>query len=166
MGAPFGNTNAAGSDYDLNDEARALDEWSKRDDALALVDFTTERDIWPQRIYEWRDKSPLYADVLKKVKGRIASRQRKLLHENKYNYGLFMREIAFHDPFLHMFEDGEKDKDAKRAKSIEEVKVDELKLHMTAFLDMIKAVQPAQQSSVRSDAENKADTSISVDSKS
>ena len=75
-----------------------------------------------------------------------------------------MREIGFHDKFLNAFEDEEKNKDAKRAKAIEEVKVDEFKLHMESFLGMIKALQPAQQSGVKSsEALNKADTSIKTD---
>src|SRR5580693_1308245 len=117
-----GNQLALGPLYNIEDEARALDEWSKRDDALALCEFAVERDIYAQRMYEWRDKYPLYKETLHKAQLRIATRQRKMLHANTYNYGLFMREIGFHDKFLNAFEDDEKNKDAKRAKSIEEVK--------------------------------------------
>lgn len=165
MCAQIGNQNAVGSSYDLDEETRALDQWSKRDDAVALVHFCVERDIYAQRVYEWRDKSPSFAEALKRAQTRIAARVRDKLQKNETNYGLFMREIGYHDKFLHDYEEGIKDKDAKRAKAIEEVKVDELKVHMTAFLDMIKAVQPAQQSSVNSSL-NKADINIKTDNMS
>lgn len=116
MAAPKGNTYACGSSYDLEAEADALDAWSKRDDALALCGFCVERDIYAQRVYDWRDASPKFAEVLKKAKMRIAHRQRLLLHKDEYNYGLFMREIHHHDKFLHDAETAEKDADAKRGK--------------------------------------------------
>lgn len=116
MPAPFGNKNASGKSYDMEKEAKFLDEWSKKPDALALVEYCVERDIYAQRVYEWRDESSLYAETLKKAKMRIASRLRKKLHDkdNPYNYGLFMRDIAFHDAFTHDFEEEVKDKDAGR----------------------------------------------------
>jgi len=131
-GAPLGNKNAAGKSYNMKDEAEFLNKWSLKEDALALVDYCVERDIYAQRVYEWRDESPLYAETLKKAKMRIASRLRKKLHDkdDPYNYGLFMRDIAFHDAFTLDFEEGIKDKEAIRrasalkseAKAIEEEK--------------------------------------------
>ena len=112
----IGNQAACGSTYDLVAETKALDEWSKRDDALALCGFCVERDIYAQRVYEWRDAYAPFAEILNKAKMRIAHRQRQRLHKDEYNYGLFMREIGFHDKFLHDFETAEKDADARRGK--------------------------------------------------
>jgi hypothetical protein len=120
-GAPLGNQNAAGSDYDIEKERKALEAWSKRPDATALCQFCVERDIYAQRMYEWRDENPLFAETLKKAKLRIAVRLRSLLHDKKnpYNYGLFMREIGFHDTFVHDHEEDQKDKDeARKAKAL------------------------------------------------
>lgn len=135
-GAPLGNQFAAGSSYDIEAETKALDEWSKRKDATALCQFCVERDTYAQRIYEWRDSNPKFAETLKIAKMRIASRMRSQLHDKKnpYNYGLFMRDIAFHDAFTHDFEEGLKDKDAERranalkteAKASEEAKLEVL----------------------------------------
>lgn len=120
-GPPLGNQNAAGSSYDIEAEAAALDEWSKRCNATALCQFCVERDIYAQRIYEWRDQSKSFAAILKKAKMRIAARLRDKLHDkdNPYNYGLFQREIGQHDIFLHDFEESVKDKEAdRRAKAL------------------------------------------------
>lgn len=132
-GAPLGNQNAAGSRYDLNQMAIDLDNWSKRPDAFALCEFCVEQDIYAQRIYDWRDESILFAEVLKKVKMRLAARLRKSLHDkdNPYNYGLFMREIASHDKFLHDFEREEKAYDASLKKNQEEEK--ELTINVKHF---------------------------------
>lgn len=116
MGGTIGNQNACGSSYDIKAETKALDEWSKRDDATALVQFCVERDIYAQRIYEWRDEDKSFAEVLKKTKMRLAARLRDKLNdkEHPYNYGLFQREIGSHDAFLHDHEEEVKDKDATR----------------------------------------------------
>jgi len=121
---PFakGNQLAAGSSYDLQVEAKALDDWSKRDDATAMVGFCVSRDIYPQRVYEWVDQCPRFAEAFKMAKVRIAHRIRERVNNNDkdkpHNYGIFMREIGFHDKFLHDYEEDVKDKDAKRSKDI------------------------------------------------
>lgn len=110
--------------YNLDDEAKAIEEWSKKDDATALCQFCDERDILPSYIYEWRDKSENFSVSLKKAQNRIAARMRQMLHDKKkpYNYGLFMAELGFHDRFYHDYQEELKDKDAKRKKDIEGAK--------------------------------------------
>lgn len=116
MAGSIGNKNAAGSIYNMEEEIKALDEWSQKDDATALVQYCVERDIYAQRVYEWRDQNKSYAEMLKKAKMRIAARLRSKLHdkENPYNYGLFQRDIAFHDAFTHDHEEAIKDREAVR----------------------------------------------------
>lgn len=117
---PFvaGNQFGAGTAYDIEEEARALDEWSKRDDALAFVGFCVERDIYAQRIYDWVAASEQFKAIYNKAKVRIANRMRLKLHDkdNPYNYGLFMREVHHHDKFLNDAEDRGKDDDVRRTK--------------------------------------------------
>jgi hypothetical protein len=110
--------------YNMIEQAKAIEEWSKTDNATALVQFCNLQDIEPSYIYDWRDKSPEFSSALKKAKSRIAERIRKQLHDKQfpYNYGLFMAEIGFHDPFHHDYTEGIKDADAKRKKDIEGAK--------------------------------------------
>ncbi len=110
--------------YDLDKEAEELEKWSKTDNATALCQFCNLRDIYPDYIYEWRDKSPQFSTSLKKAKSRIAERLRKKLHDKlePYNYGLFMSEIGFHDQFHHDYHESLKDKETARKKSIENSK--------------------------------------------
>jgi len=167
MAAEKGNQYACGTKFDIEAETVALDLWSKRDDATALVQFCCERDIYAQRIYEWRDYCPKFAETLKKAKTRIATRIRAQMQNNTTNYGVFMREIGFHDQFLHDYEEGIKDKDAKRAKSIEEVKVEEIKANLNMFMVMLKQMQPAQPNSSGSSKDlNSDDNSSKADNKS
>ena len=110
--------------YDLEQQAKDLDEWSKTDNATALVQFCNKQDITPDYIYEWRDKNSSFSTALKKAKSRIAERIRSKLHEKErpYNYGLFMSEIGFHDKFHHDYQESLKDAEAARKKAIEGAK--------------------------------------------
>jgi hypothetical protein len=155
VAAPKGNTYACGSSYDLDAEADALDAWSKRDDALALCGFCVERDIYAQRVYEWRDSSPKFAETLNKAKMRIAHRQRQKLHDkdNPYNYGLFMREIGFHDKFIHDHETSEKDADARRGKEIAENASEGFKQALASTVNMLS---DERQSRARKSDESKS----------
>ncbi len=110
--------------YNLHEQALAIEEWSKTDNATALVQFCNKQDIEPSYIYLWRDSNDEFCASLKKAKSRIAERIRERLgaKEKPYNYGLFMAEIGFHDPFYHDYTEGLKDADAKRKKDIEGAK--------------------------------------------
>ena len=146
MSKPFpsismqGNKLACGSVYDLEAETKALDEWSKKDKATALCQFCVERDIHAQRLYEWRDASPAFAETLNKAKLRIATRLREKLHDKKkpYNYGLFQREIGFHDKFLNDYEEEVKDKDEKRRASALRNENINLEIDKQKVLDIIQ----------------------------
>lgn len=105
--------------YDMIEQAKALEEWSKKDDSTALCQFCVEQDIYPDYIYDWRDKSPEFSTALKKAKTRIASRLRKMLNAGTTNYGLFMAELGFHDKFYHDYQESLKDAHANRSKDIE-----------------------------------------------
>lgn len=124
--APKGNQYAKGHGkgrpptYDAEEQAQALLEWSKTDNATALVQFCNKQDINPDLIYDLRDRSPVFAEALKKAKSRIAERLRLKLHDKHkpYNYGLFMAEIGFHDKFHHDYVEGLKDKEAERKSKV------------------------------------------------
>ncbi len=111
-------------EYDLVEQANALEKWSKTDNATALVQFCNLQDIEPSYVYIWRDKSPEFCSALKKAKSRISERLRNKLHDKQkpYNYGLFMAEIGFHDQFHHEYTESIKDSEAKRRKDIEGAK--------------------------------------------
>lgn len=123
MTNPFGRP----PKYDLIEQAKAITEWSKKDDATALCQFCDQQDVSPTYIYEWRDKSPDFSEALKKAQNRLAIRLRSLLHhapkgKEKYNYGLFMAELGSHDKFYHDYQEGLKDRASERSKAIENTK--------------------------------------------
>lgn len=96
------------------EEARLIEEWSKKPDTLWLQEFALERDVEPQTLYTWRDSSPIFAEALKKARARISIKMKKKLHdkENPLNYGLYQREITCHDLLLYQFEKEEKEFEA------------------------------------------------------
>jgi hypothetical protein len=153
-----GNQAAAGSSYDLDEEARQLDAWSKLDDSLTLAQFCVFRDTYPQRVYEWIEKSGPFAEAFNKAKIRIATRQHQRLHDKDkpYNYGLYMRMHGFYDSFANSYENAEKDKDAKRALAVQEAKDESLSLSMGKAvldsLDKFKAGDAIKSSNIDSDS--------------
>jgi len=145
-----GNQHAIGnsgrpSKQDIPAMAKAIEEWSKRDDAFHLGEFSLEYDEYPQRLYEWRDKSSVFAEALKRAKTRIALRLRKKLHDkaNPYNYGLFMRELPFYDEMLDAFEDAKEERKITLKAKLEAQSIvsPDAIAHFEAFMKQLKESQ-------------------------
>ncbi len=117
--APKGNKNAVGNCggrprlYHPEEEAKAIDEWSKLDNSINLVGFCVYRDICPDYIYDWEKESTEFSQALKKAKARLADRREKMMNENKLNYGSFNRYQSVFDPFLYKHEDNLKAREAE-----------------------------------------------------
>lgn len=109
MAAPKGNKHALGSTTNgrkkvftpevIEALSLELESWSKRDSSDYIGDFCLEHNLHPQRISDFSKANVVFEESLKIAKLRIASRIRKLLHKNSYNYGLFMKEIGMYDHF-------------------------------------------------------------------
>jgi hypothetical protein len=106
---------------DYLDMAKKLDAWSKLETSTAFCQFADHVDTYQEAIYEWKDKDETFAYTLKKAQTRLAIRLRKLVSADvkPYNYGLFMREISFHDKSIHNYEQSLKEADHERAKDLE-----------------------------------------------
>jgi hypothetical protein len=148
-GRPFkkGNQVACGTIYDLVALGNSLVEWSKRDDAVHLSAWALEQDIYPQRLYEWRDQDPWFAESLKKAKARIALRIRDKVQNGEYNYGIFMRDIPMFDALLHDFERGEKQFDSDLRKGENQQNSENMQQatnKLDAVLDQVKRLQDAR----------------------
>ncbi len=126
MAAPKGNQYAKGNPnsgrplkYDMEQEAIAIEEWSKKESAINLVGFVCERDICPDYIYDWADRSEVFSQALKKAKARLAERRERLMNQNAINYGSFNRYQDIYDPFLKRHEDEKKNYEAYLKKAEE-----------------------------------------------
>lgn len=121
MGGP-GSGRHSMEDFELR--CKQIEEWSKQDNATALCQFCNSLDTYPDKIYEWRDSSEIFAKSLKRAQSRIAERLRNKLHDKTfpYNYGLFMSEIGFHDKFHYNYTESIKDNDNQRRMQLEEHK--------------------------------------------
>lgn len=116
-GAPLGNQNAKGSTtngikpiYNMEDEAKAIEEWSKLYSSIHLAEFALSRGTYAVRLYEWRDKSVVFAEALHRAKDRLAQRLRQMMNapNSSYNEKLFHRDISCHDELLRLDERDQK----------------------------------------------------------
>lgn len=92
-------------EYDLNEEAAALEEWAKKDDSIYMLEFAILREYPAQYLSEWAKKDANFCISFKKAKQQIAARQMKKVQTGEFNYGVFQRMAGFHDSLLHEYED-------------------------------------------------------------
>lgn len=90
--------------YDYDHEAELLDKWSILETSLNLLEFANERNYPPQNLSEWASINEKFNEALKIAKSRIAVRREKLVHQNKFNYGIYNRSIGMYDPLLNTHE--------------------------------------------------------------
>ena len=96
---------------DYEKEAALLLEWCQKDDSIHLAQFTLSRNTYATKLYEWRDRSPVFAEALKIAKDFITMRIREKLNNPLKNYDrmLAMRDITAHDILLKKEERADKE---------------------------------------------------------
>lgn len=90
--------------YDLDVEAKKLDEWSKRDDSFFLQDFTDDKDYSSSHLAEFAKTNESFRVALTKAKDRITARMKKGVNSNSFNYGIWNRYAACNDHLLHAYD--------------------------------------------------------------
>jgi len=122
MAAPKGNQYAKGCTtsgrppkYDLIEEAKDLDEWSKTADADSLYSFTYHKDYLASELCEFARRSDEFAVSLKKAKERIAINREIKCNNQTMNYGVWARSAAMYCKILDDFEEIKEDRKQKRA---------------------------------------------------
>ena len=129
-GAPLGNQNAKGSTtngakpvYNMEEEAEAIEKWSKLDSSIHLAEFALSRGTYAVRLYDWRDNSIVFAEALHRARDRLALRLRMIMNypNSSYNEKLFHRDIACHDELLRLDERDEKKFEAELKKPTKEL---------------------------------------------
>lgn len=108
--------------YDLIEEARLLDEWSKLDDSLSLYEFTDLKEYCAQDLSRFASESTHFYESLKKAKERVGLRRERACSKTTMNYGVWNRNARVYDKMLKEHEDQDADQDAERKKSIESSK--------------------------------------------
>lgn len=121
MGAPYGNQNALGSttsgrplEYDLEKEAQDLIEWSKREDAITLYDFTDSKEYLAQQLSQFANQNVVFSLALKKAKERIARKRERLAASEKMHFGVWKTSYRLYDKLTAQQEDEDADKEALR----------------------------------------------------
>ena len=94
--------------YDKIAEAKALDEWSKRDDALTLLSFCNQRNFSDDYLAVWEKECPEFSRALKQAKNRIGERRELKANKGEFNYGIYNRAAHIYDTTLRHGEREEK----------------------------------------------------------
>lgn len=100
--------------------AEELLDWSSEEDSISIASFCAERGYTYSLIRRLSDQSIEFEDLYDIVKMQIAERRERLLNANLLDRSAYNRYQALYDPFLNVYENDEKDKDAKRKLGIQE----------------------------------------------
>lgn len=121
MAAPKGNQYAVGNSggappkYDLEKEAKELEEWSLREDATSLYIFTDPKDYLACELSGFAERSEVFAKALKKAKERIGLRRERGANSGTIKNNVWERYAPVYDTMLHAHEESDKDRQAERS---------------------------------------------------
>jgi hypothetical protein len=104
--------------YDYEKIADELLEWAELETSINLCQFCADRNYVVKSFYDWKEKSPYFRDAWELTKMRLAERRERLLNADLLNYGTWARHAKRFDPFLHIEEEEDLDKEANRRKGI------------------------------------------------
>lgn len=116
--------------YDLVEEAKKLDDWSKKENSFSLYEFTDDKDYLAQELSRFADECYEFSLALKKAKERISLRREKAVNKNEFNYGIWNRNARVYDNLLKNSEDKDKDEDVKRKQLIEQTKPQQILINV------------------------------------
>lgn len=106
------------SKYDLDKEAADLDEWSKREDARSLFEFTFDKDYLAQELTDFAHRSEVFRLALNKAKERISSNREKLVSKGLLHATAWNRSASLYDRPLYHHEEEIKDRQSERDKGV------------------------------------------------
>ena len=99
--------------YDREEEARLILEWSKKEDSINLLGFSTEREYPAENLSVWANENPDFSKALRLTKQRIAVRREKMLNEGKLHNSTWQRNAAAYDTHLRDHEREQKEFESK-----------------------------------------------------
>jgi hypothetical protein len=165
-----GNKAAVGSEnsgrprkYDYIQEAKELDEWSKKPDSTAIYQFTYDKDYLADELDEFADREPVFALALRKAKERIGQNREAHCNAGAMRDCVWARSQTIYHPKLRNHERQDKlfEIEAKmqlEAKSKVTSTPEEVETNK-AFLSQVRKLQDSLE-------RNMADKSKSTDNKS
>jgi hypothetical protein len=91
--------------FDLEEEARALEEWAQLPDTFVLREFAAIRGYAAQqKLNEYAQMSEAFHEAFNYAKILIGARREKMLIQGKGNPAAFQRYAALYDPDLKAHE--------------------------------------------------------------
>lgn len=106
-------------EYDLEQLANEILQWSKKSDSINLTQFVSEKEFPPQYISRWCNESSYFCEVLSMAKVNIGlNRQRQAL-EAKLTQQEFTRHEYRYDPFYREDERDEKTFESNLKKDVD-----------------------------------------------
>ena len=86
-------------EYDLDDLANEILEWSKNPDSINLTQFVSKNDIPPQNISKWCHESTYFREVLSMAKVNLGINRHAKFMEAKLSQIDITRHEYRYDPF-------------------------------------------------------------------
>ena len=143
--------------YDLIQEAKDLDDWSKKDNSYSLYEFTHSKDYLASELSYFAKESIEFSKSLQKAKERISINREKGVHQNIFNYGIWNRNARVYDNLLKSSEDQDAKDEIDRKKSLMEYESKlkdensavstEMMEKMESFMRFLTTLKPVDHSS-------------------
>lgn len=124
MPAPLGNKFAQGHGcgrplkYDLVQEAKDLEEWSKLPTSMSLYEFTDSKPYPSGHLSDFCKHNEIFKEAFIKAKERLAIHREQSCNAGKMNSGVWQRTVRVYDTLLRQEEEDTKDADMERRKKI------------------------------------------------
>jgi hypothetical protein len=116
MSAPKENQYAAGNpnsgrppEYNLEEMAQKLEEWSKKYNSCSLNQFCSDEGFSNCYLSRWAERNEVFRQSYEMAKTRLAARREELAWKGAIPQKIFNRYQGLFDPNLRDFERGEKE---------------------------------------------------------
>ena len=118
--ASVGNKGGRPRYYSVEELIQFLDEFSLKDDAITMGQFSAEYNVSSTTIFEMMEKEPEIAKSYNIAKDRIGARRERLLHDGKFHQASYNKNQHFFDTHIRKETRADKKEDIKYAAEVKQ----------------------------------------------
>ena len=116
--ASVGNKGGRPRHYSKDELIQYLDEFSLKEDAITMGQFSAEYNVCSDYIYTMMEVEPEIIEMYKIAKNRIGIRREKLLHDGKFHVASYNKNQHFFDTHIRKETRADKKEDIKYAAEV------------------------------------------------
>ena len=116
--ASVGNKGGRPRHYSKDELIQYLDEFSLKEDAITMGQFSAEYNVCSDYIYNMMDKEPEIVEMYRIAKNRIGIRREKLLHAGAFHVASYNKNQHFFDTHIRKETRDDKKEDIKYAAEV------------------------------------------------